>query len=835
MTAIVKVKSIHGYGLQSVIDYGLNPEKTSLSMNGFSMNDISNALHYASNPLKTIVDLKEGEKELLANGVLCTPSTAAVDFGLVRERYIAIHGNEEYSSFEFYDKRTDSTRAVQKEPIIAFHIIQSFLEDIDPKVAHEIGLALCNRMGVQGVVCTHMNTDKIHNHIIINSYMPDYLSKYPMKKDTILKIRELSDSIQQEYGIEIRFMDPRSQLYQSKGKDNYHEWTVKKSGTSWKVTMMQDIATIRSISDSKEEFLRLMSEAGYAVVKQDRDSAVYWNLEHTKKIRDRTLGPAYTLANLFPEEGQELDIEVQNDSEKRKHPDKIISVSRYTWDGGRRRSDLELLLLKAIAIIKFVGNRYHYKNVISSHTATTKIQMMEEAIKTVQELELQNKQDIDTQMDKVGAELSHVKKQHRDVSAQKEFYDKVGGMLSDYQMLAASVSKSFSDKIPDLMISSPSEEAIRLKQAALVPMSGEQKQELYISLMNSDYKLKGKGFDAVSGFEAEKILAFLKGKSDTMPKALCREIDSTMDFVYERSIAGLKAKANKPLTPKQQKEASVILAAHGRTVDLTQLKSYHFQDLINCWGPQPFSEPPISKEQQDKLQKLLKEQNLRINRPVEYILPSEHEQLLDYLHGVNRNVPSLLKSCGTVSQTDIEKLKTYMEAKGITSSIPLDSLVHDKFGFNKLYNYVLAQGHIPECIKELEIPDDKTPSFLQMLETSGYTEEQQFLLLQFRNLTVELMGLGVSLENPVEYLAQIDAFSVQYKELTEKKEELGHMYYRLVKLKQQSRYAESNKFLYGPLFDEKKHEKIQVQEKDETDSRKKAKRKDRSPDIPSPT
>ena len=87
-----------------------------------------------------------------------------------------------------------------------------------------------------------MNKSHLHNHIIINAYMPDGISKFCITKDKVLEIRELSDAIQQEYGIELKFADPRSQLSQSKGKHSYREWSAKQQNVSWKEEMKDEMA-----------------------------------------------------------------------------------------------------------------------------------------------------------------------------------------------------------------------------------------------------------------------------------------------------------------------------------------------------------------------------------------------------------------------------------------------------------------------------------------------------------------------------------------------------------------------------------------------------------------
>ncbi len=66
------------------------------------------------------------------------------------------------------------TVTVEKETL-AHHLIQNFnpKDKITPELAHEIGKKLAEEFTkgeFQFVVATHIDTGKIHNHIIINSY-----------------------------------------------------------------------------------------------------------------------------------------------------------------------------------------------------------------------------------------------------------------------------------------------------------------------------------------------------------------------------------------------------------------------------------------------------------------------------------------------------------------------------------------------------------------------------------------------------------------------------------------------------------------------------------------
>ena len=57
--------------------------------------------------------------------------------------------------------------------VLGYHIIQSFSTgETTPDEAHEIGIELTRRLfgdRFEAVIGTHLNTDNLHTHIVINS------------------------------------------------------------------------------------------------------------------------------------------------------------------------------------------------------------------------------------------------------------------------------------------------------------------------------------------------------------------------------------------------------------------------------------------------------------------------------------------------------------------------------------------------------------------------------------------------------------------------------------------------------------------------------------------
>ena len=105
----------------------------------------------AGSPLNNIFDYvmrDEATEDKHISGVNCSPESALDEFRFVKKRFHKEDGRSYY------------------------HIVQSFSPDDDlaPETAHKIGLKFADYFpGFQIVVATHVNTNAIHNHLIMNS------------------------------------------------------------------------------------------------------------------------------------------------------------------------------------------------------------------------------------------------------------------------------------------------------------------------------------------------------------------------------------------------------------------------------------------------------------------------------------------------------------------------------------------------------------------------------------------------------------------------------------------------------------------------------------------
>lgn len=126
--------------LKEVIDYARNPDKTTDKK--FLDEDLYAALRYVEDDNKT-------DRTVYVSGINCPKQRAYQCMMATKQRYGKLGGN------------------------VAYHGYQSFVSgEVTPEEAHRIGLETARRMwgkDYEIVVTTHLNTDNLHNHIVVNS------------------------------------------------------------------------------------------------------------------------------------------------------------------------------------------------------------------------------------------------------------------------------------------------------------------------------------------------------------------------------------------------------------------------------------------------------------------------------------------------------------------------------------------------------------------------------------------------------------------------------------------------------------------------------------------
>ena len=152
--------------LKEVIDYANNPDKTTTKE--YLDEDLYAAIRYVENDDKT-------DQTMFVSGINCSKHNAYNEMIAVKRRF------------------------GERGKNIAYHGYQSFAAgEVTPDEAHQIGLETARQMWgarYQVVVTTHLNTDNIHNHFVINSVSFVDGKKFRNGIGDRLELRKISDAI----------------------------------------------------------------------------------------------------------------------------------------------------------------------------------------------------------------------------------------------------------------------------------------------------------------------------------------------------------------------------------------------------------------------------------------------------------------------------------------------------------------------------------------------------------------------------------------------------------------------------------------------------------------
>ena len=228
-------------------------------------NSISCVIDYVENPDKT----DEGR---LITSWECNSRIADAEFLYTKQEYI---------------RRTGRVRGA--DDVIAYHLRQSFLPgEITPEEANRLGRELASRFTKGNhafIVCTHIDKEHIHNHIIWNSTSLDADRKFRNFWGSTKAIRRLSDTICIENGYSIVENPRRRGLA-------YNKWLGDNRKPCHRELICADIDQALSQNpESLEKLLDMLEEAGYQIKRGKVPSILGGNQK--RYIRMDSLGEGY--------------------------------------------------------------------------------------------------------------------------------------------------------------------------------------------------------------------------------------------------------------------------------------------------------------------------------------------------------------------------------------------------------------------------------------------------------------------------------------------------------------------------------------------------------------
>ncbi len=186
----------------------------------------------------------------------------------------------------------------KKKSIFTFHAEQSFAKgEVTPEIAHKIGVRLANEIlgeRFQVIVTTHLNTEHLHNHFVINSVsFKDGLKYYSNHTNTAI-LRRTSDELCEEYGISV--LEEKT----CKSGINYNNFYQKSlSNSDYHKFAKEDIDYAIKHSYTSKDFHRILNSMGYSSYYYRADKLSIRKEPHKRNIRvERAFGEEYSEENI---------------------------------------------------------------------------------------------------------------------------------------------------------------------------------------------------------------------------------------------------------------------------------------------------------------------------------------------------------------------------------------------------------------------------------------------------------------------------------------------------------------------------------------------------------
>lgn len=251
--------------LDHVIDYVCNPEKTTKDSESYQ--ELHKFSEYDNLNFNT-------EEECYISGLNCLPDDAYHDMMDTKEIW------------------------KKKDGVLGYHAFQSFVEgEVTADKAHLIGMKLAEEMWgdrFEVIVTTHINTNHIHNHFVINSVSFKDGKKFNNCNETYAQLRHLSDSLCEEYGLNV--LDNKKIKVNKVNYENFYQRYVKKN--TYHSIAKQDLDRAIGMAHSYKDFENIMIKMGYEI--KNRYGKLSINRQPYKKnIRiERAFGNDYSIESI---------------------------------------------------------------------------------------------------------------------------------------------------------------------------------------------------------------------------------------------------------------------------------------------------------------------------------------------------------------------------------------------------------------------------------------------------------------------------------------------------------------------------------------------------------
>jgi hypothetical protein len=174
--------------------------------------------------------------------------------------------------------------------VLFYQDVQSFspTDKLTPEQAHEIGMQFVREFFPKHevVVATHLDTNQLHNHFVINATSFVDGKKLHTNKYTLSDMRQLNDEICLAHGLSV--LKPYDPTKPSMNLGQ-REYRAQEKGESWKFELLLVITDLMKTCGSKDDFIRKLKEKGYDVRWEEHHKTMTYTCPNGMKVRDNKL------------------------------------------------------------------------------------------------------------------------------------------------------------------------------------------------------------------------------------------------------------------------------------------------------------------------------------------------------------------------------------------------------------------------------------------------------------------------------------------------------------------------------------------------------------------
>ena len=214
----------------------------------------------------------------LRSHLLEIDKTANKRFNLLMKQFTALQ-----------EMRNTKKQFFKTTGIQCFHGVQSFVKgEVTQEQAHEIGIKLAEELWgnkFQVIVSTHLNTDNLHNHFVLNyvSFLDG--KRFCNTKKDYATMRKASDKLCEEYGLSVL-----------KQEEKYNKYTTS---SLYKELMKDSIDYAIANAKDYNEFIKILQDLDYIVTDKNNTLSIRQELCKRNTRIERQFGNSYSKESIY--------------------------------------------------------------------------------------------------------------------------------------------------------------------------------------------------------------------------------------------------------------------------------------------------------------------------------------------------------------------------------------------------------------------------------------------------------------------------------------------------------------------------------------------------------